>query len=402
MMEEQTTFLPPHPDVAARISTRTLLLGALCGATAAAAVATGVVMVRGQKGPAAAPAPYSVTGDRVDIRAGSPTWTYLEFAEAQLGDPIPPEPVPARVAFDEARSEPIVAPLAGRVEVVAARLGQRVAVGDRLLAVRSPALVDLLKGIELLKAKESAHSKAVERLRSLVALKAEPEKDLVAAQQDLMQIQLARQAAEEKLRSLSVASAGEGLFWLTSPRDGVVVERDVLMGQEVGPDRAQPLMVVADLQEVIVTADVPEADVSDLKVGQVAEVRSASAPDQQLKGTVEYIGEVVDPLRRMIDVRVRVPNAARLLRPNAFVQVSFAPVGAPRVVVPASAVVTDDQRSFVFIRSSDRADSLQRRLVVPGHRRGDQVEINSGMAAGETYVTKGAILLLNAIDLAQG
>jgi multidrug efflux pump subunit AcrA (membrane-fusion protein) len=95
-----------------------------------------------------------------------------------------------------------------------------------------------------------------------------------------------------------------------------------------------------------------------------------------------------------------VPNADKLLRPNAFVQVTFASDGPRRVVLPAEAVVTDDQRSFVFVRSADQPQRLERRLVTPGRRSEGQVEIVDGLAPGETYVAKGAILLLNAVDLA--
>src|SRR5207244_1678917 len=124
----------------------------------------------------------------------------------------------------------------------------------------------------------------------------------------------------------------------------------MLAGQEVGPDRPEPLLVVADLAEVIVTADVPEDQVSMLAVGQAAQILSAAAPERSFDGRVEYVGEVVDPTRRMVDVRVRVPNGEHALRPNAFVQVEFATSGEPRVVVPAEAVVSDDQQSFVFVQ----------------------------------------------------
>src|SRR5215468_7778253 len=244
--------------------------------------------------------PFNVEGDRIEIRDNAPTWSYLEFARADEQAPVPPAPVPARVAFDEARAAPIVAPLPGRIDAVSVRLGQRVKKGDQLLAIRSPDLVDLTKEIELKRAEEAAKGRVVERLRALVELRAEPSRKLVDAQQELAQAQLARQAAELKLRSLSVAHEDSGLYWLLAPRDGVVVQRDALIGQEVGPDRAEPLMVVAELDEVIVAADVPEADVAGLQVGATAQVLAAGAGEAGIAGRIEYIGEVIDPQRRMV------------------------------------------------------------------------------------------------------
>jgi cobalt-zinc-cadmium efflux system membrane fusion protein len=344
--------------------------------------------------------PFNVEGDRIEIRDNAPTWSYLEFAHADQQAPVPPAPVPARVAFDEARAAPIVAPLPGRIDAVSVRLGERVKKGDQLLAIRSPDLVELTKEIELKRGEEAAKTRTVERLRALVELRAEPSRKLIDAQQELAQAQLTRQAAELKLRSLSVAREDSGLYWLMAPRDGVVVERNALIGQQVGPDRAEPLMVVAELDEVIVAADVPDADVAGLQVGETAQVLAAGAGEAGIAGRVEYIGEVIDPQRRMVEVRVRVPNPERQLRPNAFVQVAFATGESQRVVVPSEAVVTDDQQSFVFVRNGEHPGALERREVVLGRQRGGRVEIVRGLAPGETYVTKGAILLLNAIDLA--
>ena len=384
----------PEPTARSRRVLLLVALAVLCGAAAVLALR------RGGEGAGEVASPFNVAGDRIEIHDNAPTWSYLEFASADVQAPVPPAPVPARVAFDEGRAAPIVAPLPGRIDAVPVRLGQRVQQGERLVAIRSPDLVDLTKEVELKRNKELARGKAVERLRALVDLHAEPTKKLIEAEQDWAQAQLARQAAELKLRSLAVTQDDAGLYWLTSPRDGVVVQRDVLVGQEVGPDRTEPLMVVAELDEVIVTADVPEGDVAGLQVGQPAQVLPTGSGEAGITGRIEYIGEVVDPQRRMVEVRVRAPNLDHILRPNAFVQVAFAASESPRVVIPAEAVVTDDQHSFVFVRKTDQPQALERREVTLGRQRGGRVEIANGLAPGETYVTKGAILLLNAVDLA--
>src|SRR5262249_15369862 len=157
---------------------------------------------------------------------------------------------------------------------------------------------------------------------------------------------------------------------------GVVVQRQVLEGEEVGPERSEPLLTVAELDEVIVTADVPEHDVAAVQVGDHARIQASAEPEHDLDGNVEYVSEVVDPIRRMVNVRLRVQNQEHVLRPNAFVQVTFnAAQRADPVVVPAEAVVTDDQDSFVFVADAAHPEKYVRRAVVPGRQRGDRVEI---------------------------
>ncbi|GBD25052.1 Cobalt-zinc-cadmium resistance protein CzcB [bacterium HR30] len=343
--------------------------------------------------------PITVEGPTVRMEAGSPVLGYIKLEQARLQRVLEPEPVPGRVAVAESRAEPVVAPLQGRVDVVAVRLGQRVNPGDRLVSVRSPALVDLLHEIEVLQASEAVRAKTVERLAALVQLRAAAEKDLLAAQLKLEEVRLSRRAAELKLRSRPMQVSSDGAYWLLAPRGGVVVERDVLVGEEVGPDRAQPLLVIADLSEVVVTADVPEHRATWLHAGGRAKIRSGALPGRIWTGEIEYVSEVVDPQRRMVNVRIRVANPDHLLRPNAFVQVVFDPGDGEVVVVPAAAVVTDDQQAYVFVMTSQEPPTLKRRDVTTGRQNEHAVEILSGLEPGESYVAEGANLLANAMNL---
>jgi membrane fusion protein, heavy metal efflux system len=124
------------------------------------------------------------------------------------------------------------------------------------------------------------------------------------------------------------------------------------------------------------------------------------AGDLTRPGTIEHVSEVVDPKRRTIEVRVRAANEDGLLRPNAFVEVALETDHAPtHVRVPAEAVVTDGNESVMFV-VRDKGQ-LVRVPVTLGRQRDAEVEIRRGLERGTRYVAKGAILLLNAMSLAQ-
>jgi len=355
---------------------------------------------------AASPPPtrgLTVTDSTIHLAQGSPQERYIELQVASLSPGLSPIPAPARVLVDELRAGPVFAPVAGRVEQVVVHLGQEVKPGDRLVAIRSSSLPELGREAESARASLAVKTALVDRLRDLVALRAVPEKDLIVAQQEKHEIELALKAAEGKRRSLHLGRLDPGgLFWLTAPRKGTVVERAALMGMEVGPDRTEPLVQVAELDEVIVVADVLGSDTEALHSGQTASVSEVRAGAQPVTGKIEYVADFVDPVRRTIAVRIRVPNPEHHLRPNAFVQVTFATESAPAVQVPSEAVVTDDQKAIVFVKTggSDKQSRLERREVRIGRARDGKTEILSGLRAGETFVSRGALLLLNALDIA--
>ncbi len=340
----------------------------------------------------------------VQLSAAAPEWRYLELAVATVSAPLPPVPTPARVVVDEALSAPIYAPLAGRVEQVHVQLGQVVKTGDRLVAIRSSALPELGREVQSARAGLAVKSSMVQRVRDLVALNAVPQKDLIIAEQERRESELALGAAEGKRKSLHIGALdSSGLYWVTAARHGTVVERTALVGMEVGPDRAEALVSVADLSQVVVVADVLETETAGIAVGQKASITEAALGGATLEGTIVHVADVVDPVRRTVAVRVRVPNPSRKLRPNAFAQVTFSMGSDKRIVVPSEAVVTDDQKAVVFVKVPGIAGAsrLQRRTVRAGRTRDGQTEILTGLAAGETFVAKGALLILNAVDLAR-
>lgn len=339
-----------------------------------------------------------VEGESVRLRSQAPQWQYLELAVAEEAPALAPLPVPGRVAFDEQRTASVGAPLAGRVDQVRVRLGDRLKAGERLFSVRSGAYAELEREELGAQASVATGQRKVARLRELVALQAAPEKELLEAEAELRQAQLALQAAQARRASLQVAPEGDSLYWVRAPRAGTVVELDVVASQEVTPERDRPLVRLSDLDEVLVLADVQEADAADLREGQPVTVRTS--PGALVRtGKVERVAEVVDPQRRTVAVRIRLGNEDRALRPNAFVEVTpQALEGVRRVLVPDSAVVTSGARSVVFV--AREGGQLERVPVTPGRRREGQVELRQGLEAGSRYVARGALLLQNQIELA--
>ncbi|MBC8131629.1 MAG: efflux RND transporter periplasmic adaptor subunit, partial [Deltaproteobacteria bacterium] len=130
-----------------------------------------------------------------------------------------------------------------------------------------------------------------------------------------------------------------------------------------------------------------------------ARVTSLSLPPAGVEGKLVYVGDTVDPVRRTVAVRILISNSSHVLRPNGFVRVTFQAPGGPRVIVPSEAIVTDDQRTVVFVAVTNAR--LSRRQVRAGRTRDGQTEVVEGLAVGERYAAHGALLLLNAVELAR-
>ena len=376
--------------------TRVERIAVLVGALAAAGSAVGAAYAYRRPDPVPPlPAPGMTVGsDRVTLVEGAPAWSLVKVAPATIAESTWSEPVPARVAFDEARASRVGSPLAGRVVRLDVERGRVVHTGDPLFVVASPALAELRADRERAFVERGTARATHARTEALVDAQAAPGKDLVSATQQLAESELVLRNAELRLATLRLGGTGGTSFTVTAPRGGVVVENSLAVGQQVDAS-AGAQIAIADLSVVWVVADVFESDVGAIAAGTA--VRCILAGDDgtaEVPGTVEQVAGTVDPDRHTVPVRIRLPNPDGLLRPNAFAQVRFFTPSAAAISVPSAAVLGDP--SYVYVE--DRG-ILRRQPVEIGVQRHGVVPILSGLSAGQRVVVRGGILIDNEIQL---
>ncbi|MGE5233438.1 MAG: efflux RND transporter periplasmic adaptor subunit [Acidobacteriota bacterium] len=309
------------------------------------------------------------------------------------------------VAFDQNRATQVLAPLSGPVSRVLVEVGSRVSKGQPLAIVTSP---DFAAAVSALRKAESLARNArriADLDRQLLQNDAIARREADQAETDAVSAEADRDAASEQLRALGVepktladlrenravaAPGGE----IRSPLSGTLVEKLISPGQLIQAG-ATPCFTVADLSQVWVFANVFEADLPFVAVGDPAEIRIGSGVPP-LSGTVDNIAAFVDPNTRAVAVRLAVPNPGEVLKRDLYVRVAIhsrrPTVG---LLVPVSAVLRDSENlPFVFV--AEPGGTFARRRVQIGIRSGDQQEITDGLAAGESVVVEGGLYLENA------
>lgn len=174
---------------------------------------------------------------------------------------------------------------------------------------------------------------------------------------------------------------------IRSPIAGVITDRPLYEGETATP--SSPIITVMDLSQVIAKAHIPEEEAALLKKGNPASL-TIPGKDEPVQGKVTMVSPALDPNSTTVEVWIQAPNSDQNLRPGISAKVSMISQTVPNaLVVPASAVLTstDGSSSVMVIGSDGRAN---KRDVQTGIRQGDQIQINSGLKAGEQVVTTGA------------
>ena len=328
---------------------------------------------------------------------GSPHWDQVKVGTVVAAQKRWSDPYPAHVRVDETKTSRVGVPLAGRVGRVLVEIGQRVKVGTALFSVASPDLATLQtermkSDVELTTARI-----ALDRVKSIVQAQALPAKDEIMAAQQLKEAELAHRVADARMASLKVQAVSDNEFMVKSPRNGVVVEKNILPDQEVAIDSSATPIVVADVSSVWVVAELFESDISGIRSGTPARVIVDNAT---IDAKVDTVAAAVDPDRHTVAVRVTLPNPEGTLRPNTFAKVEFeSQAGASAVEIAASALVSDGAKQYVYV---ERPDGLfERRDLIVGPVREGIALVASGLRVGEIIAERGAVLIDNQMAISK-
>lgn len=188
-----------------------------------------------------------------------------------------------------------------------------------------------------------------------------------------------------------------------STASGIVTERLVNTG--AGIEAGKTLFTISNLSSVWIVANVPEAQMTLLRVGTAAEIRSAAIGDAVLDARVSYIDPQLNEDTRTGRVRLDVPNPKGNLRAGMFVEVGFQTgTGAAtgeEIVVPTIAVQRVGEKNIVFVPKEDEAGAFEVREIETGGEVGEYTRISSGLKIGEKIATKGSFALKTQLQKAE-
>lgn len=270
--------------------------------------------------------------------------------------------------------------VAGKVSDIAFDSGQRVAAGDVLVQLETGVDQAELRGLQ---AQQELARVQFERTSNLLEQNAISQSayDEASAQYQAAQAQVA--ALQARIRKKTVRA----------PFDGVVGIRRVDIGQYVSP--GESLATLMALKPIFVDYAMPERFLNDIEVGQPVEVTVDAYPGETFHGEIAAIDPGVNEGTRSIDIRARLPNPERRLRPGMFAEVATVePEPHPVVTVPRTAISFNTYGNFVFVLDErDGQLVAQRRMVQTGGVRSDHIEITEGLKVGERVVRAGALKL---------
>lgn len=306
-----------------------------------------------------------------------------------------------RITYDDLRVAHVMSPVSGRVGRVLAKAGDALLAHGVLATIRSPDYATARADWHKSQVAMESAKRDLARQDGLYKRHAAPEQVVLAAWDAYRRASSERDRALETLNLFGGGGdkhAGADAYALRTPIAGVVIGRAVHPGMEVagqyGGGNAQELFLVADLSQVWVVAEVPEADVGRIRANADVVVQVEALPGTVINAKLDYLADTLDPDLHTARVRCVVPNAAGKLKPDMYATLTIAAAGKPALAVPASSIVRMADAAFVFVehpaQNGQYRQFEQRHVIVDEGDDDTLVPILHGLAPGDRVVTQGA------------
>lgn len=371
--------------------------------TAVLGIAVVAYLLLNPQTPAKPPVPEPIVqGEQLRFPAGHPQIALLGTAAAKPAESITIE-LPARLVWNEERTQRIYPAFAGRVMSLSADIGQSVNAGQVLATLASPefgaAQADTAKAM----ADAQVADRALARHQTLFEADVISRKELDSTEAEALRARAELARAQARTRMYGSAQNVNQQLGLAATVKGVVVERNLSAGQEVRPDQGGPgnpaLFVVSDPSVLWVQIDAREADIASLQPGTKISLTLPNYPDQSFEAKIAATGDFIDSNTRAIKVRAVVDNAKRLLKAEMLGTARIQRKLSAGVLVPSSAVQLRGNQHWAYVQTE--VGVYEPRRVKLGYEGIKEVLVVDGVQAGELVVKDNGLLLAREFRIAQ-
>lgn len=299
------------------------------------------------------------------------------------------------INFNENKVVKIFARNSGQVISSNVTFGDKVSAGQVLATIKSADVAGSYEDITSADADIAITKKQMDNAESLFKSGISSEKDYLEAQQNYQKALSAKRKIESQLSINGGGGAKPGgVYTITSPIDGYLVEKKVNTGNFIRSDASDNIFTISDLKDVWVIANVYERDIPRVKEGMKVKVTTLAYPDKQIDGTIEKSSDMLDPNSKALKVRIRLENPGMMLKPEMFAKVIVMnEEEGSSICLPFKAIVEENGKNYVIVYNSDC--DLHKQEVVITKTVGDKTYIAEGVKPGDKVITKNALLLYN-------
>lgn len=302
-----------------------------------------------------------------------------------------------QVSFDENKVVKVYPFSSGQVLSVNVSIGDYVKAGQTLAIIRSADIAGNYADLSAAEDDVAIAKRAMDNAEHLYKNGIASEKEWLEAKENYNKSVVNANKIREQIQiNGGGRTSANGTYVISAPRSGYVVEKLINPGNFIRNDNNSNVFTVGDISDVWIWANVFETDVARVKQGYTASVSTIAYPDTVFVGKVDKVNEMLDPVTKVMKVRIVLPNESGILKPEMFANITVSNDGSKKgLAVPSTAVISENGKNYVVIFNSQ--DDVKISEVQILKTIGNTTFLVSGVTDGQRVVTKNQILLYSML-----
>lgn len=302
------------------------------------------------------------------------------------------------ISFNQDEVANVFPLVSGHVNSVRVSVGDYVTKGQILATVQSGDVSTYQNQYNVAVSNVAMTKKNLDVAQELYKTNVYSDKDLITAQNDYKAATANLDMVSQYLKIFgATAGKADAEYKVSSPIDGYVVQKNLNEGMDIRPDNGNNLFTISDLKDVWVLANVYESNIADVHLGDSVEVKTLAYPDRSFHGKIDKVLNVLDPVNKVMKVRISLPNADYALKPSMFASVTITKTENTKMLcVPSDAIVFDNSQNYVLVYKDKSTILIQPVKVATTF--GNKTFIESGLKEGDKVVGSQTLLIYQALN----
>lgn len=326
------------------------------------------------------------------------TMQLLKIDTAQLRNIDDKVKLSGEVSFDDNKVIKVYPFSSGQVLSVNVSIGDYVKAGQTLATIKSADIAGNYSDLSVAGNDVAISKRGMDNAEHLYKNGIASEKEYIEAKENYNKaLSNANKIRQQIQINGGGRTAANGTYIVSAPRSGYVVEKLINPGNFIRNDNTSNMFTIGDISDVWIWANVYETDVAKIKEGYTAQVTTLAYPDSVFTGRVDKINEMLDPVTKVMKVKIVLPNKAGVLKPQMFANITISNTEENTMVaVPSSALINDNQKSFVISYVNNNNAAISEVSVLK--TSDGYAYISNGLKPGEKVITKNQILIYKKLQ----
>jgi len=299
-----------------------------------------------------------------------------------------------KITYDEEKVIKIFPQVSGVVSNVKVGIGEQVKEGQILATIKSSEMAGFENDLNNAQSNYEISQKNLNAVEDMYKGGLSSEKEYLIAKNDLKKAE----SELNKVKNIESVYGGSKTseYKILAPISGFIIEKNINPNLQIRPDFSESLFVISDLKNVWVMANVFESDIPKVRKGYNALIKTLSYPDKIIDGKVDIVYNILDPVSKVMKIRIKLENNDYELKPEMFAYVTIKySENVNKLIVPSNSVIFDNSKNYVLIYK-DKCNIEPREIGIYKSVN-EKTYIESGLKKGEKIVINNALLIYDQL-----